>query len=68
MPRNDNPTVCRGKVGFQSPRLAREASSRGHRVRDVYRCGVCGLFHVGHSSRALRLAGKRPVAAAQRVW
>ena len=58
--KNDDPAVCHGKVGFQSPTLALRAAGRGRKSRAVYRCGACGLYHVGTRSREDRLEGRRP--------
>jgi len=50
---------CFGKMPFQSPYRAWMAATR-RKYRVAYRCDVCGLWHTGGTSRAFRLANRRP--------
>lgn len=50
--RGSDPGVsCSGKVGFETYSLAEAVVSRSKKKprpgRSVYRCGHCGLFHIG---------------------
>ena len=45
---------CLGKKSFDSVALAKQAAKR-RKGRDVYRCNVCGMFHVGGNARSYRL-------------
>ncbi len=57
--KNANRFVCQGKVGFQSPTLARQAAGR-RAGREFYRCAACGLYHVGNRmQRAVHKQRKR---------
>lgn len=50
-------TSCAGKVPFVSAKLAHEVNKRrtGRGMRGtVYRCRVCGVWHIGGHARDVR--------------
>jgi hypothetical protein len=53
---------CEGKVGYASPKLAREAMStlpRSGRDLIIYRCELCGRWHSGNRERSPRKQNDR---------
>ena len=56
------PYWCAGKEQFESAVIAAEVAGRdGKKHRDIYRCRLCGTFHLG-SSRNKPRASKAAAA------
>lgn len=53
IPNQSRETQCLGKEAFESAALAKEVASRktrraGKSGLNFYKCGWCGMFHIGH--------------------
>lgn len=50
------PAACQGKHGYVSPALAHQAAGRAKMKKgiQVYRCKLCGLWHIGAVLKARR--------------
>lgn len=54
---------CQGKSKLESYAIAKKVANnmrkRACEPPKIYRCKVCGTWHIGHASRGLRLARDR---------
>jgi hypothetical protein len=44
-------TGCCGKVAIATYGIAKTASKRHEGTRNAYKCMICGLFHVGSTTK-----------------
>lgn len=55
---------CSGKFGFESKEMANKVSQRHGRgktcYKDVYKCKICGLFHLAHADKMQKQVLKNP--------
>lgn len=51
-----DPAACQGKHGYVSPALAHQSAGRARLKKgiQVYRCKLCGLWHIGAALKVCR--------------
>ena len=61
---HEHEALCTEKIGFTSLEAAKKVAHRGSRGmhnlrRTVYRCQICGLYHLGTKQKVRKMDARR---------